>query len=73
MEMKNHYGETSMNQEPENCIIWVGNDQRLFARVPVNSMELELHKEQVFKTSCQEIVYLYAMLQHKCVPGIQFH
>ena len=58
-----------MNTEPENKIIYAGNDRRIFARIPVTNLESDCSKEQRFQTSCQEIVDLYNMLQHKCIYG----
>jgi len=58
-----------MNPEPENKIIYVGNDRRIFARIPVPTQESDCSKEQRFQTTCQEIVDLYNMLQHKCIYG----
>lgn len=58
-----------MNTEPKNKIMYVGNDRRIFARIPVTNLESDRIKEQRFQTTCEEIVELYNMLQHKCIYG----
>ena len=58
-----------MNPESENKIMYVGNDRRIFARIPVTTLESDRIEELRFQTTCQEIVDLYNMLQHKCMYG----
>lgn len=58
-----------MNPEPQRNIIYMGNDRRIFRRIPVTTLESDRIKEQRFQTTCQEIVDLYSMLQHKCLYG----
>lgn len=60
-----------MNPAPQKNTIYAGIDQRIFARIPLTTLESERIKEQRFQTTCQEIVDLYGMLQHKCIYGAQ--
>lgn len=60
-----------MNPEPHNNSIYTGHEQRIFARMPLPTPESEGSREQRFQTTCQEIVDLYSMLQHKCIYGAQ--
>jgi hypothetical protein len=58
-----------MNNEQKINSMYVGNDRRIFARIPVTTLESDRIKELRFQTTCQEIVDLYNMLQHKCIYG----
>ena len=58
-----------MNPESKNKIMYAGNNRRIFARIPVTTLESDRIKELRFQTTCQEIVDLYNMLQHKCIYG----
>jgi hypothetical protein len=58
-----------MNTESKKKIMYLGNDRRIFARMPATNLESDRIKEQRFQTTCQEIVDLYNMLQHKCIYG----
>lgn len=58
-----------MNPEAPQEMIFFGNERRTFPRPPLNTPESDLLKEQAFKTTCQEIVDLYSMLQHKSIQG----
>jgi hypothetical protein len=65
--------ENTMNPEQRKNSMFIGNERRTFARIPVATLELDLLQEQEFKTTCQEISDLYHMLQVKCCQGDQFH
>ncbi len=58
-----------MNNELKKSSIYFGNERRIFARIPVTILEPDCIKKQRFQTTCQEIVDLYNMLQHKCIYG----